>query len=51
MSCYIGQYSLRYAMLAFQAMFSHAHKGPATHFDGGNHLVTTNLPTTQLGAY
>ena len=32
-------------------MFSHTHKGPATHFDGGNHLVTTDLTATRLGAY
>ena len=38
-------------MLATQVMFSHTHKALATHFDGGNHLVTTELTATQLGAY
>ena len=51
MNCYIRQYSLHYAMLATQVMFSHTHKALATHFDGGNHLVTTELTATQLGAY
>ena len=38
-------------MLDSQAIFLHTHKGPATHFDGGNHLVTTDLTATRLGTY